>query len=88
MAAPLRTRRLVILSGRGEPEAQRCERLVLGDQLGLPVTTYCSGPLGGDQQIGARIVDRAIDILIFFWDPLEPEPHDPDVKAPLRITVV
>ena len=57
-------------------------------EIELKVNRLQSGPLGGDQQIGARIVDNEIDFLIFFWDPLEPMPHDPDVKALLRMAVV
>lgn len=61
---------------------------MITDQTGLPVKGYNSGPLGGDQQIGAKIVEGKVDFVIFFSDPLTAQPHDPDVKALLRIAQV
>ncbi|MGB9006318.1 MAG: methylglyoxal synthase [Candidatus Aminicenantales bacterium] len=61
---------------------------LLEKELGLSLTRLHSGPLGGDQQIGAKITEQTVDFLIFFWDPLEPLPNDTDVKALLRVAVV
>lgn len=69
-------------------EETLAEKCLVNNMVPPTVSKLKSGPLGGDQQLGALIVEGGVDILIFFWDPMQPQPHDVDVKALLRITVL
>jgi methylglyoxal synthase len=74
--------------GRHDLFATGTTGAMIESSLGLNITRFRSGPLGGDQQVGAGVAEGRIDFIIFFWDPLAPQPHDVDVKALLRLAVV
>ena len=74
--------------GRHDLFATGATGAMIESALGLSITRFRSGPLGGDQQVGAGVAEGRIDFIIFFWDPLAPQPHDVDVKALLRLAVV
>lgn len=78
----------IICTGTTGMLIERQLQASLGPSEPFEVTRLKSGPLGGDQQLGAMIVNGEIDLMIFFWDPMQPQPHDVDVKALLRITVL
>jgi len=90
-----RKKDLIEWAKKNEPELRRhflcgtgTTAGLVAEATGLPVHTYKSGPLGGDVQISAAIAEGLVDFMIFFWDPLTSQPHDPDVKALLRIAVL
>ena len=88
-AHKLREHRIICTGTTGMLIEQQLRRSLTPEQYGeFEVVKLKSGPLGGDQQLGALIVDGKIDLMIFFWDPMQPQPHDVDVKALLRITVL
>lgn len=88
-AHKLREHRIICTGTTGMLIEQQLRKSLTPEQYGeFEVVKLKSGPLGGDQQLGALIVDGKIDLMIFFWDPMQPQPHDVDVKALLRITVL
>ena len=88
----LRRHKLICTGTTGKMVEDALAKMLREDASGLPggteVVKLKSGPLGGDQQLGAMIVEGRVDMIVFFWDPMEPQPHDVDVKALLRIAVL
>lgn len=78
----------LICTGTTGRMVENALRSKAGQNVAINLKKLKSGPLGGDQQLGALVAERKIDILVFFWDPMQPQPHDVDVKALLRITVL